>query len=632
MATAEEYAAWIVKNKDKRGTPEFDTVARAYQMAKGATPKPAEQAPNPTEGQSWLQNAAAGMGQAFTNVGRGIGHVVGAVSQEDIDEAKRLDAPLDKAPGSTVGNIAGNIAAFAPTALIPGANTVTGAALYGGIANALATPGQFPERGFAGLMGAAGGAAGQALPRVIKALRAGAEPLTDAGKAAIAGRTMNRAAGDAAPDVAQRLSTAAPLIPGSQPTAAEVGESGGIAALQRAMSAADPEAYTHRGMQQASARTQALRGIAQDDSARAAAVALRESTTKPMYTAAASQEVPVDKALMDLLARPSAKQAFARAEKIAQEQGRQFGFTATKQAPASPILNAAGAPMTPAYTVPGKVTGQTLQDLKMGMDALLKDPTSGIAGKEADLVKATRGELMSWMEGKIPQLGTARTTYRDMSRPINQMDVGSDLLKKIEPALNDYGALARETGNKYATALRNSDQTVRAATGTKAAGGLTDVMDPGQIQTLEGIAKDLARKANAQDLGRGVGSNTYQNFAMDNLSDSMGVPSAVKAVGGMIPGLSPTATMLAKGAQAVGGMAYKNSDELIRKKMAEALLNPQLAAQMMTRAAQPSALVKALRNMPGQKAIPPEEMLRVLQAIPGLTGAGALPALANSGQ
>ena len=35
MATADEYAAWIVKNKDKRGSPEFDTVAKAYQLAKG---------------------------------------------------------------------------------------------------------------------------------------------------------------------------------------------------------------------------------------------------------------------------------------------------------------------------------------------------------------------------------------------------------------------------------------------------------------------------------------------------------------------------------------------------------------------------------------------------------------------
>jgi uncharacterized protein YoxC len=36
MASAEEYAAWIVKNADKKGTPEFETVANAYREVKAA--------------------------------------------------------------------------------------------------------------------------------------------------------------------------------------------------------------------------------------------------------------------------------------------------------------------------------------------------------------------------------------------------------------------------------------------------------------------------------------------------------------------------------------------------------------------------------------------------------------------
>ena len=34
MATAAEYAQWIVQNKDKQGTPDFETVAQAYEVAK----------------------------------------------------------------------------------------------------------------------------------------------------------------------------------------------------------------------------------------------------------------------------------------------------------------------------------------------------------------------------------------------------------------------------------------------------------------------------------------------------------------------------------------------------------------------------------------------------------------------
>ena len=39
MATADEYAAWIVKNADKKGTSEFETVAAAYADARGQSSK-----------------------------------------------------------------------------------------------------------------------------------------------------------------------------------------------------------------------------------------------------------------------------------------------------------------------------------------------------------------------------------------------------------------------------------------------------------------------------------------------------------------------------------------------------------------------------------------------------------------
>lgn len=47
MATADEYAAWIVKNADKKGTPEFDIVAQAYQDAKTKQPAPQEKPSKP---------------------------------------------------------------------------------------------------------------------------------------------------------------------------------------------------------------------------------------------------------------------------------------------------------------------------------------------------------------------------------------------------------------------------------------------------------------------------------------------------------------------------------------------------------------------------------------------------------
>lgn len=42
MAGAEKYAQWIVKNADKKGTPEFETVANAYKLARQNPPEPAQ--------------------------------------------------------------------------------------------------------------------------------------------------------------------------------------------------------------------------------------------------------------------------------------------------------------------------------------------------------------------------------------------------------------------------------------------------------------------------------------------------------------------------------------------------------------------------------------------------------------
>lgn len=69
----------------------------------------------------------AGGGLAFRNLGR---TVLGR--NEDYQEHKRMDRELMATPSGASGNIVSNLAMFAPTAAIPGANTATGAGLIGG--------------------------------------------------------------------------------------------------------------------------------------------------------------------------------------------------------------------------------------------------------------------------------------------------------------------------------------------------------------------------------------------------------------------------------------------------------------------------------------------------------------------
>lgn len=196
---------------------------------------------DPTEGMSTSEKFLAGVGKAMTDAGRGVGQMVGLVSQDEINEAKALDKPLMNTTAGTVGNVVGNIATLAPTMLVPGANTVGGAALINGLAGGVLTPGSVEDRAQAAGFGALGGAAGVGAAKLIagtgKAVSAAAAPFSEDGRKKIIGEVMRRAAGDNADSVAARMSNAQEIIPGSLPTAAEVAESGGIAALQRAMSA-----------------------------------------------------------------------------------------------------------------------------------------------------------------------------------------------------------------------------------------------------------------------------------------------------------------------------------------------------------------------------------------------------------
>ena len=94
----------------------------------------------------------------------------------DIAESRRLDAPLNATTAGMVGNDAGTMAAAAPAAFIPGANTMLGAALIGGGTGYLSPSLSSAETAANTGLGAAGGVAGNLVGKLVGAL--GARPAT----------------------------------------------------------------------------------------------------------------------------------------------------------------------------------------------------------------------------------------------------------------------------------------------------------------------------------------------------------------------------------------------------------------------------------------------------------------------
>ena len=428
-----------------------------------ANPRPLD----PTNDMTTTQKFLSGAGKAFADAGRALGQPFGMVSQQDIDEAKRRDAPLMNTTAGTVGNVVGTAGVMAPLALAPGANSILGGTLYGAGSGFALTPGTLADRGQAALESGAGGMIGNAIPAVYRGVKAAARPLTKKGQDQILADLLRKTVGDNGADVLGRLKTAGPLIPGSMPTAAEVAESGGIAALQRAVQSANPEAYAQRSMEQSSARLSALRGIAGDEKQVQAAIAARDAASKPLYEAAKKQVVTRTPELDALMERPIMKQAKAKAAELAKNRDEVFSLEAPS-AGTPAIVDSMGLPLRAAEAAtPGTYSANGLHYLKLALDDIGSGEAKTAMGRnELAALSDSRQRLLQLLDDSVPEYQAAREAFAQGSVPINQMQVGQELLNKVQPALAQHGALGRETGSQYATALNDvRGNLVKNATG-----------------------------------------------------------------------------------------------------------------------------------------------------------------------
>lgn len=500
-------------------------------------------------------------------------------------------ADIASRPGGATGLMVGGVGVAAPLALIPAANTVGGGAILGAIQGAL-QPTQQGQSAVANTLG--GGVVGAALPAMIntaKGVKAAAiDPFTEVGRNRIAGGVLNRMAGSDVQNVVPRLASAQGNTPGFVPSVAQAARNDGLSAFERTMRGINPQAFQQLDQTQRGALVSSLMGIAKTPEERAAAVALRESAVNPLYSQAKQATVTGDATIDGLLQRPSMQSATGRAVNLANERGAQFSMPQSKPASQLPtgVLDANGNQITTTVPAqPATYSGQTLHDLKLGLDDAIGSPATGMQGAERSAAIGTRNEFNQWLENQIPAYGLAKQTFADLSKPINQMDVGQELYKRFVPALADQGNLPFKTNaQSYAQALRNGDALAKNVTGFKGA-TLEGVMTPEQMATLRGVAQDAEMKAAAEAGGKGVGSDTVQKIAMSHIGAEAGVPNWLSSIA-RVPG---------GWAKRAGDILYKNADDAVRENLGFLLTNPQEAAQAMQAAgATPSRLAEILKR------------------------------------
>ena len=537
---------------------------------------------DPTAGMGGLEKFNAGMGKAFADIGRGAAQMVGAgPTSQETQETRMRDAPLMQSGAGMAGNIAGNIAAFAPASVVPGANTIAGAGALGASMGALQPSTGVGERvgnmAIGGAMGAGVQGVAQHPEKVAEAIKApfkGAkalvEPLYDRGRKQILSRALRNVAPDNAAGIQQKLGRAQELVPGSQPTAAEVGESGGLAALQRSMAAVDPEAYATRATQQNEARVRELMDLAGSQGQRGAIEANRDAVANSLYKKA--REQGLDQGMAKAM-KPQIKNLMERMPSGVLEKARELARLNGEK-----------------FDSAGSMNG--LHWIKQATDDMLSSSKQTGIGKQTErAITQFKGDLLSVMDELSPAYGQARSTFQTMSRPVNQMQVAQEISDRSINKLT--GQLQPQN---YARAL--SDDTAAQATGFNKA-TLENTLEPSQLARLDAIKRDLARSVMARDLGRGPGSDTTQKLAMSNVAQQSGLPMSVTNMPGM---------------GRMGNWIYEGADAQMKKELSEVLLNPKQAAQLMaitskqTPLGAPSAKVRNLAALLGRTTVPPAAM------------------------
>jgi hypothetical protein len=461
--------------------------------------------------------------------------------------------------GAVIGSGTGAVSG----ALQPVESGQTGAEMYGEMGGNART---------GALIGAPVGAIAPAVGQVVqKAYQAGksfVEPLLESGQEKILGRFLREMSGGEEAKAMRNLRNPKELVPGSQPTAAEVAGVPSLAALERTAIATSPTAgnlAAQRQAQNAQAQATALRNIAPTsrtskyvDFREQVADDLYSDALKPLNLGQLSEEMTSE--IKGLISRPAIKSAMEEAKKNASNRGLDI---------ADPS---------------GSMRG--LHETKMALDEEINNVKSiiektgkkGAKSAKLDSLQEAKTDLLNFMETVSPTYKTARINYERLSKPIEQLESIAKLADK---------AISSETEKIYISQFSK---------------GLKDLKNSGvvsdrQVARLEAIKEDLARGKFAATAGKSVGSDTVQKLAYKSLMEQTGLP------------ISATSK--------IGKFFYGDVNEELKNKLAEALLSPQETLRLMRLGKEPKVKMDAKTRNDMARLLTIQGLQRTGQSISG---------------
>jgi len=372
MATADDYANWIVANEAKKGTDEFNTVAQAYQEAKAeeaapkATVKTTEQ---PSNNQAWnfaraglhhFANPVLGASQAVENaISSGLNKV--APNNPLVKKFKELTAEDNKFmqeremkyqrevpnnlasyAGATVGEIAPfmleapakGLSYIGDLAKVEKASPLVNTLLRGGAQGAVIGAAQPVSQGgdyWSNKTGqvATGAVGGAIIPPIVSGIGKAVQtkfydPLVNQNKV-ISSLLMSSIGKENAPKVIQAIETVKAKTPEVNLTAGQASQNASLNAIEDALATKNPGgAVAQLNQKNKTILADVLRNMSGDEEAINMAKMARSQVAAPLYKAEEQNLYTGGKEFESLLNRAKASGALNEAQKIAEIRGTKF--------------------------------------------------------------------------------------------------------------------------------------------------------------------------------------------------------------------------------------------------------------------------------------------------------------------
>ncbi len=471
------------------------------------------------------------------------------------------------------------------------ATRMLGGAITGAASSELVSPDQNPAVG-AGI-GAAVPVVGKLAAYAGNAIGGAVAPLFNSGQQKIAGKALKQFS--TTPNAAQNLRGAVEVIPGSAPTAAMAAGDEGLAGLNRTLQSMSPELAAESAVRQATqntARTAALEAVAGNPGKIAAAKAARATATDAMREQALAAAGKIDtsgitSSIERMLADPNNAGQTARAG----------------------LMRALGQVREIAGDT-GMIDARALYEIRKDIGLAMNGKLQGEAGNlryargTLDRVQSLIDQTIEGAVNRVQATGTALTVpganvalpgaagaaaarpswkgylseYARQSVPIDQMEVLADVLRRVQTGTVDRNGNAVLSAANLNNLLKNDGA------------DLLKKLNPGQIDLLRRLRADLNAQQLAANSGKAVGSNTVQNLGSAGMLRNV--------LGERLSGSTPVQSLM----QRPVSWLYKRADQNIVEKLNDAMLNPQLAADLMDGAGTQGAVAQLFSN-PGVRQL-----------------------------